>query len=35
MNYWMLGADWGGNDQTQKFIEQGIWQNGYIAKLRR
>lgn len=32
MNYWMLGADWGGNDQTQKFIEQGIWQNGYTDK---
>ena len=32
MNYWMLGADWDGDDQTQKFIEQGIWQNGYTDK---
>jgi hypothetical protein len=31
MNYWMLGADWDGDDQTQKFIEQGIWQNGFAV----
>lgn len=28
----MLGADWEGDDQTQNFIEQGIWQNGYTNK---
>ncbi|WP_227544120.1 AAA family ATPase [Acinetobacter bereziniae] len=32
MNYWMLGADWDGDDQTPNFIEQGIWQNGYTNK---
>ena len=32
MNYWMLGADWDGDDQTSNFIEQGIWQNGYTDK---
>lgn len=32
MNYWMLGADWDGDDQTQDFIDQGIWQNGYTNK---
>ncbi len=28
----MLGADWDGDDQTQNFIQQGIWQNGYTDK---
>lgn len=32
MNYWMLGADWDGDDQTQKFLEESIWQNGYTDK---
>lgn len=27
---WFVGAAFGGtNDQTQRFIEEGIWQNGY------
>lgn len=31
-NYWMLGAFWSDNeppDQTQRFLDEGIWQNGY------
>lgn len=30
MNYWLVGASWdSSSDQTQRFIEEGIWQNGY------
>lgn len=31
-NYWMLGAFWSDNeppDQTKRFLDEGIWQNGY------
>lgn len=29
MNYWVVGAFWGGRHQDQKFIEQGIWMLGW------
>jgi len=32
INYWFLGAYWSDNDppdQTQNFLEEGIWKNGY------
>lgn len=33
MNYWLVGANWeSSGDQTQRFIEEGIWQNGYDIK---
>lgn len=35
VNYWLVGANWDyaePNDQTSRFIEQGIWQNGYADK---
>lgn len=33
MNYWLVGASWDSSgDQTQRFIEEGIWQNGYDNK---
>lgn len=33
MNYWLVGASWeSSGDQTQRFIEEGIWQNGYDMK---
>lgn len=33
MNYWLVGASWeSSGDQTQRFIEKGIWQNGYDVK---
>ena len=33
MNYWLVGASWeSSGDQTQRFIEEGIWQNGYDNK---
>lgn len=31
-NYWLLGAFWSDHepqDQTQRFLDEGIWQNGY------
>lgn len=32
-NYWFLGANHGGNnDQTNRFISSGIWENGYKNK---
>lgn len=27
--FWFVGAHWGGVDQTQRFLAEGIWQNGY------
>lgn len=31
--FWFVGAAWGGtNDQLYRFIEEGIWQNGYHDK---
>lgn len=33
MNYWLVGASWdSAGDQTERFIEEGIWQNGYDKK---
>lgn len=37
VSYYLLGAAWYGNDdspdQTKRFIENGIWENGYADKL--
>lgn len=31
--FWFVGAVWGGtNDQTERFLNEGIWQNGYDEK---
>ena len=30
--YWFVGATWGAGDQLERFLEQGIWQNGYEEK---
>jgi len=31
--YWFVGASYGGtNDQTSRFLEEGIWENGYKDK---
>ena len=29
MNFWVVGADWDGVDQTPNFIENKMWKNGY------
>ena len=32
-SFWFVGASWGGNDdQTQRFLQEGIWQNGQHDK---
>jgi 5-methylcytosine-specific restriction protein B len=31
--YWFVGASWGdGGDQTNRFIQEGIWENGYVDR---
>lgn len=32
VNYWFVGALWGNDDQLERFIAEGIWQNGYDEK---
>lgn len=32
---WFVGASWEGHDQTQRFIDEGIWENGYDDKYRQ
>ena len=28
--YWFVGAAWGGtDDQTSRFVQEGLWENGY------
>lgn len=29
---WFVGANWDGEDQTQRFIDEGVWENGYDDK---
>ncbi len=29
--FWLVGASWDGDDQTERFVDKGIWQNGYEA----
>ena len=29
MTYWYVGANWDGEDQTSRFVENGNWVNGY------
>ena len=30
--FWFVGANWDGDDQTERFISEGIWQNGHKDK---
>jgi len=32
VQYWFVGATWDEGDQLPRFLEQGIWQNGYEEK---
>lgn len=39
VQYWFAGSIWGGKDQTERFIADGIWQSGYendplVAEIR-
>lgn len=29
---WFVGANWSGDDQTQRFLDEGVWENGYEDK---
>jgi 5-methylcytosine-specific restriction enzyme B len=31
-SYWFVGARWGDNDQAERFLTEGIWENGYEDK---
>ena len=35
VNHWFVGASWGGDDQTDRFLSEGIWQNGYEDKFSK
>jgi 5-methylcytosine-specific restriction protein B len=35
VNYWFVGAMWDEGDQTDRFVREGIWQNGYDDKFSR
>lgn len=30
--FWFAGAAWGEGDQTERFLKEGVWQNGYEEK---
>ena len=32
INYWFVGSVWSAGDQTDRFLRDGIWQNGYGEK---
>jgi len=32
LNYYVVGASWDKEDQSQRFLQNGIWQNGYDGK---
>lgn len=40
--FWFVGAYWDGDDQTERFLDKGIWQNGHetrfadeVARIKR
>lgn len=35
VNYWFAGAMWDNGDQTERFMSEGIWQNGYEDKFSK
>ena len=35
VNYWFVGAVWDFGDQTERFLREGIWQNGYEDKFSK
>ena len=34
-NHWFVGASWADGDQTDRFLEEGVWQNGYEDKFSK
>lgn len=35
VSYWYVGASWEGEDQTDRFLKDGVWQNGYDDKFSK
>lgn len=35
VNYWFVGASWSNADQTDRFLQEGIWQNDYEDKFSK
>ena len=35
INYWFVGASWSADDQTERFLREGVWQNGYEDKFSK
>ena len=35
VNYWFVGSAWREGDQTERFLAEGIWQNGYDEKFAK
>ena len=35
VNYWFVGASWSSEDQTDRFLKEGVWQNGYEDKFSK
>ena len=35
VNYWFVGAMWDEGDQTERFVRERIWQNGYEDKFSK
>ena len=31
-SFWFVGANWDGDDQTERFLSEGVWTNGYDDK---
>ncbi len=35
INHWFVGASWSDGDQTERFLQEGVWQNGYEDKFSK
>lgn len=35
VNHWFVGASWSNGDQTDRFLQEGIWENGYEDKFSK
>lgn len=33
VSYWLAGAYWDGEDQTEQFVKEGRWENGYTDRM--
>ena len=35
VNHWFVGASWAGDDQTERFLKEGVWQNDHEDKFSK